>query len=60
MVGTLIERPIIHSDFQYKYHILVSCCGDELDQAKCIYDEQLALMKTPQGVLNTASPLLLM
>ena len=49
MVGSLIERPIIHSDFRHKYPILVQWCGQELDEAKYIYDRQLALMNTPQG-----------
>ena len=49
MVGTLIERPIICSDFNHKYPVLVQWCDEELDQAKSIYDRQLALMNTPQG-----------
>ncbi|XP_064397591.1 dynein beta chain, ciliary-like isoform X3 [Halichondria panicea] len=57
MVGTLIERPIICSDFNHKYPVLVQWCDEELDQAKSIYDRQLALMNTPQGpVLNKNMP----
>ena len=49
MVGSLIERPIVHRDFQHKYPILVQWYSQELDDAKSIYDRQLALAKTPKG-----------
>ena len=49
MVGSLIERTIVHRDFQHKYPILVEWYSQELDDAKSIYDRQLSLAKTPQG-----------
>lgn len=48
-MGSLLERPLIHKDFQYKYPVLVSMYSEELDEAKKIYDYQLALRHTPAG-----------
>eukprot|EP00731_Ephydatia_muelleri_P037632 Em0524g1a len=49
MMGSLLERPLIHKDFQYKYPHLLSMYSQELDEAKKIYDRQLALRHTPAG-----------
>ena len=38
MVGTLIDRPVIHKDFQHNYAVLIRLCSKELDEAKCIFD----------------------
>ena len=49
MMGPLIERPLIHCDFQYKYPVLIAMYSQELDEAKLIFDKQLALAQTPAG-----------
>ena len=55
MVGSLLERPVIHQDFRHNYPLLVSMFSEELDQAKIIFDTQLALAQTPQGMYRIAS-----
>ena len=49
MMGNLLERPLIHKDFQYKYPLLLTMYNQELDDAKKIYDRQLGLKHTPAG-----------
>ena len=49
MMGSLLDRPVIHKFFQHNYLVLVNMCNGELDDAKIIYDKQLARAKTPQG-----------
>ena len=49
MLGPLLQRPLIHRDFQYKYPILLEMYSQELDQAKVVFDHQLALAQTPAG-----------
>jgi len=49
MMGSLIERPHIQQDFQTKYPTLLSMYEQELDQAKVLYDRQLALAQSPAG-----------
>ena len=57
MMGSLLERPVVQSIFQYNYPILVSICSKELDEAKLIFDQQLARTKTPRGpFLNKNMP----
>ena len=57
MMGSLLERPLIHNDFQYKYPILLSMYDRELDGAKAIFDKQLALAQTPSGpIINKNMP----
>lgn len=57
MMGSLIERPLIHKDFQHNYSTLIQMLDEELDCAKLIYDQQLALAKTPAGpMLNKNMP----
>ena len=49
MMGSFLERPLVHKDFQHNYLMLVDMCSQELDDAKTIFDNQLALAKTPRG-----------
>ena len=57
MMGSLIERPLIHKDFQHKYPILLAMFDQELDNAKLIFDQQVALAQTPSGpVINKNMP----
>lgn len=57
MLGTLLDRPIIHKIFKQKYQVLVDMCNQELDIVKVVYDQQLANMKTPNGpVVNKNMP----
>ncbi|XP_058960986.2 dynein beta chain, ciliary-like [Pocillopora verrucosa] len=39
--GSLLDRPLIHSDFEYKYPILLKMYEEELDEAKIIFDQQM-------------------
>lgn len=56
-MGTLLDRPVIHHFFQHKYPILINMCSNELDDAKVIFDKQLARGKTPEGpILNKNMP----
>ena len=41
--GTLLDRPLIKKDFEEKYPTLVKMMNLELDTAKEIYDQQMAL-----------------
>ena len=49
MVGSMLDRPAIHSNFQQKYPLLVSMCDQELQAVKALFDKQLALVGTPSG-----------
>ena len=50
MMGSFIERPLIHKDFYENYQVLIKMCDQELDSAKIIFDDQLARANTPQGM----------
>lgn len=57
MMGPLLERPLIHKDFQYKYPILLAMFDEELDNAKKIFDHQMKLSQSPSGpVINKNMP----
>lgn len=57
MMGSLLERPLIHRDFQYKYPILLEAYSQELDQAKVIYDQQMVAAKSHAGpIINKNMP----
>ncbi|XP_067673689.1 dynein beta chain, ciliary-like [Haliotis asinina] len=43
--GTLLERPLIKSDFDKKYPTIVTKINDCLDDAKVIYDKQMIIKK---------------
>ena len=47
-MGSLIERPLVHRDFQVKYPQLLAMYDRDLDQAKLIYNQQLALNRSQQ------------
>ena len=58
MMGSLLDRSIVHKIFQHNYPILVKICSKELDTAKVIFDRQLARCNTDQGpILNKNMPL---
>lgn len=58
MMGSLLERPLIHGIFQHNYLVLIKICSKELDDAKLIFDQQLARAKTPLGpVLHKNMPM---
>ena len=44
-MGTLLERPLIKMDFDQKYPILVDMMNGLFDEAKTIYDDQMAVKK---------------
>ena len=48
MMGVLIERPLVHRDFQAKYPLLLSMYSQELDQSKAIFNQQVALNRSQQ------------
>lgn len=48
MMGQLIERPLVHRDFQAKYPILLSMYSKELDQSKAIFNQQVTLSRSQQ------------
>lgn len=57
MMGTLLDRPVIHHFFQHNYLVLMDMCSNELDDAKVLFDKQLARAKTPLGpILNKNMP----
>ena len=57
MMGSLIDRPLIHKDFQRNYSSLVHMYNKELDCAKMIFDQQLDKAQTPTGpTLNKNMP----
>ena len=57
MLGSLVERPLIHRDFRYKYPVLLELVSQDLDSAKLIFDHQMELMKSPEGpVINKNMP----
>ena len=54
MMVSLIKCPLIHQDFHHKYPIVFD---QELDNAKLIFDQQVALAQTPSGpVINKNMP----
>ena len=53
MMGSFLERPLIHKDFSENYHVLVRMCDEELTSAKVIFDNQLARASAPQGVYKS-------
>ena len=57
MVGSLLDRPAIHNNFQSKYSVLVDMCDAELNEVKRLFDLQMAQAKTPSGpVVNKNMP----
>ncbi len=57
MMGPLIERPLIQRDFRFKYPILLSMYDKELDDAKVIFDRQMASIQSGAGpVVNKNMP----
>ena len=48
MMGSLLERPLIHRDFQAKYPVLLSMYSRELDQGKVIFNQQISHNRSPQ------------
>ena len=40
--GSLLERPIIHHDFEKNYVVILEYVEREMDEAKQIFDEQMA------------------
>ena len=57
MMGPLLERPLIHRDFQFKYPILLAMYNEELDQAKVIFDWQMVAARSLLGpVINKNMP----
>jgi dynein heavy chain len=54
MMGLLIERPLVHRDFQAKYPLLLSMYNQELDHSKAIFNQQLALNRSQQVKLHCA------
>ena len=57
MIGSLLDRSVIHKNFQHKYPILVNMCNNELNSVKKLFDQQLALSKTASGpVVNKNMP----
>ena len=49
-MGSFLERPLVQKDFDPNYQVLVKMCDKELDNAKVIFDDQLARADTPEGV----------
>ncbi|RDD42081.1 Dynein beta chain, ciliary [Trichoplax sp. H2] len=47
--GSLLNRPVIKTDFEHKYAILLTLFNKELDNAKKIYDIQIASEKNKEG-----------
>ncbi len=57
MLGSLVERPLVHRDFRYKYPILIQMVSEELNAAKVIFDEQVERVKSPEGpIINRNMP----
>ena len=57
MMGPILERPLIHRDFQYKYPILLAMFNQELDSVKLAYDQQMEAARSPSGpVINKNMP----
>ena len=52
MMGVLIERPLVHRDFQAKYPLLLTMYDRELDQSKVIFNQQVALARSEQVGLS--------
>lgn len=40
--GSILDRALIHSDFEHKYPVLLSMFESDLDSVKVIYDQQLS------------------
>lgn len=49
MMGSLIQRPVIHNNFQHKYPILLDMINEELDAIKKLFDHQVAMAQAPSG-----------
>ncbi|XP_070581054.1 dynein beta chain, ciliary-like isoform X2 [Ptychodera flava] len=47
--GTLLDRPLIREDFESKYPLLLEMYNNELDDAKVIYDKQMAIDEAADG-----------
>ncbi|XP_077869744.1 dynein beta chain, ciliary-like [Saccoglossus kowalevskii] len=47
--GTLLDRKVIREDFEHKYPKLLEMYDKELDDAKIIYDQQMALSDATDG-----------
>ncbi|XP_076453714.1 LOW QUALITY PROTEIN: dynein beta chain, ciliary-like [Babylonia areolata] len=45
IMGSLLERPLIKKDFEPKYPVVLQMLHDTLDEAKGLYDNQMAIRK---------------
>ena len=44
----MLDRPLIHADFEYKYPVLLKMYEEELDEAKVIFDGQMTFANEEQ------------
>ncbi|XP_037074053.1 dynein beta chain, ciliary-like [Pollicipes pollicipes] len=56
MCGTLLERSVIKEDFEPKYNQLLQMIHAELDEAKVVYDRQMALAEAGSLQLGQNMP----
>lgn len=54
--GSLLDRPIIKEEFEDKYAQLVLTIDQDLDMAKCIFDEQMCLAERGCAPINKNMP----
>ena len=47
--GPMLDRPVIKDDFEDKYPQLLVMYSDDLDNAKEIYDKQMASIEASEG-----------
>ena len=57
MMGPLLERPLIHRDFQYKYPIRLAMYNQELDQVKMVYNRQMVAARSPREPMTNKNML---
>jgi dynein heavy chain len=50
MMGTLLHRPLVHENFKIKYPLLVKMVNEELDVIKKLYNHQISLSQTANGI----------
>ena len=57
MMGLLIERPLVHRDFQAKYPLLLSMYSKELNESKVIFNQQVTRGRSQQVIILRCPPL---
>ena len=58
MFGSLLERPLVSTDAQDRYPLLVSALDDELEYCKIIYNQRVQTAEGDGTISNSSSTII--